>query len=587
MLSRFYKKGFTLAEVLVGTAVFLIVAIGVYNAYVSLFRITNVNQGRLLAIALADEQFEIVRNMPYVNVGLTTGIPLGVLPQTQSYSRGGFTFNVTRVIRNLDLSTSTFQASSKLVEIDVDCPLCQNFTQVALTGEVSPANLSSASTGGALVIQVFDSNGVPIQGATVVVQSTATSSVTNTDITGNDGTLSIVGVPAGTNVYRITVTKSGYSTSRTYPLGGAGNPTPTVPDATVIQGQVTQVSLSIDKISTLTFSSVSPLCAPVGNFDFDLVGTKTIGTNVAKYSASMATDNNGNLLLNPMEWDTYTLTPTDTAYDLNGMTPFSPVALVAGSNQTVQLVVVPRNTRSLMVAVQDSVTKLPISDATVQLTSGGYSETLLTGQGSISQTDWSGGSGQSNFSNVSQYYFDNGLVDTSTTTGSILLKQTFGNYSTVASGTLQSSTFDTGTTSNFYSLSWKPSNQPTLAGPMPVKFQVATNPTSGGTWNYLGPDGTANTYFTAPGMQISSANNGKQFLRYQTFLSTQTATITPSVTDVSFTYTSGCTPPGQVIFQGLSAGSYTLSISKSGYTTSVIPVTISTNWQSQTVNLAP
>ncbi len=260
-----------------------------------------------------------------------------------------------------------------------------------------------------------------------------------------------------------------------------------------------------------------------------------------------------------------------------------------GNTQNVQFVVVPINSNSLQIAVADSVTKLPLSDVTVELTNGGgYDQTIITGQGYVSQTDWTGGSGQTDYAVANKYYFGDGNVDTSTSSGSVVMKQVFGLYSTSATGTLESSTFDTGTTSNFYALNWKPLSQPALTGPGSVKFQFATNPTSASTpWTYRGPDGTSASYFTVPGTQVSSVHNGNEFVRYAMYMTTATATVTPSVSDVSFTYTSGCTPPGQVIFQGLSSGSYTLTISKAGYTTAVVPVTISGNWQSQKVLLGP
>jgi hypothetical protein len=54
-----------------------VVALAAYGAYVSLIRLANANQARILAVELADEQFEAIRNMPFVNVGLTDGIPQG------------------------------------------------------------------------------------------------------------------------------------------------------------------------------------------------------------------------------------------------------------------------------------------------------------------------------------------------------------------------------------------------------------------------------------------------------------------------------------------------------------------------------
>jgi len=51
-----HNRGFTLIEVLVGAAVFLVVAFAAYNAYVTLIRLANANQARLIAVELADEQ---------------------------------------------------------------------------------------------------------------------------------------------------------------------------------------------------------------------------------------------------------------------------------------------------------------------------------------------------------------------------------------------------------------------------------------------------------------------------------------------------------------------------------------------------
>ena len=592
--------GFTLVEVLVGTAIFLIVAMAFYSAFVSLIQLAGGIQARTLAVELADEQFEIVRNMPYTSVGLTNGIPVGILPQTQSLTRGGYTFTVNLTVRSINLSTSTVQASDKLVEVDVECPTCKDYQPVILTGQVSPANLQSASNGGALVIKVFDANGQPVEDANVNVQSVATSSVQDTDVTDNNGVLNVIGVPPGNSMYYISATKTGYSADQTYAAGGAAGHTPSKPNSNVLNQQVTTISFAIDKLSSLHFTSVSPVCAPVPNYHFSLVGTKTIATTpsaIFKYpSTSLSTGAGGALNLNSMEWDTYTITPTDTVYDVAGINPPSPFALNPNNSQNVQLVVMPHNPNSLMVTVLDnSSSKLPISGATVELSGNGYDQTFITGQGYLSQTDWSGGSGQTLVGSANKYFQDNGGVDTmtSSSSGNILLHWLGGSthYLTNATGTLESSTFDTGTTSNFYTLSWKPANQPIPTGTTSIKFQFATKPTSTSTFSasdYLGPDGTHNTYFTVPGGTINSASNNNEFARYMAYLTTNSATATPSISDAMFSYTSGCISPGQVLFQGLSTGSYTLTISKTGYTTNTNSGTvIGSGWQQKTVQLGP
>ncbi len=135
---KFEKKscsGFTLIEVLVGSAVFLVVALSAYGAYTSLFQVAQANQSKSLAIQLASEQMEIVHGMTYSNIGVVGGIPNGILPATQNITRGGIVFTV-----NLDIrATNTLPpltGGGKLIEVNVSCSACKNFTPVVLTGQV-------------------------------------------------------------------------------------------------------------------------------------------------------------------------------------------------------------------------------------------------------------------------------------------------------------------------------------------------------------------------------------------------------------------------------------------------------------------
>ena len=577
---------------LVGTALFLVVAIAAYGAFTSLLQLVAGAQSRTLAVALADEQFEIIRNMPYTSVGLTNGIPQGILPQSQTLSRGGVDFNVGLTIRNINLSTSTTQASDKLVEVDVECPGCKDFQPVILTGMVSPANLQSAGNGGALVVKAIDANGQPVQGASVSVQSTATSSIQDNDVTDNNGILEHHRRAAGRQRlpdHRDQERLFDRPDIRDRRSGGeqpveAGCHGPERP------GDHGQLRWPIDKLSSIHFTSVTPLCVAVPNFHFSMIGTKQIGDTVYKYPlTNLATGAGGSLDLSNMEWDTYTLAPTDGSYDAAGINPYNPFALNAGNAQDLQFVVVPKDGNSLLVSVVDSVTGLPLSGATVELSGPGYDQSQITGQGYLSQGDWSGGSGQPMYSSPNQYWTDDGLVDVATSSGNIVLKQDFGLYSTTATATLESSTFDTGTTSNFYTFAWNPIGEPGPAGAAPVKFQFATSPSSTpATWNYVGPDGTPNSYFTVPGAPISSTQNGNEFARYMAYLTTDTATVTPIVSDVSFAYTSACIPPGQAIFQELTPGTYTLTISKTGYTSNTnSSLSVGSGWQNETVTIGP
>lgn len=590
------RRAFTLVEVLIGAAVFVVVAVAAYNAFVSLFQLIHLNQERVLAIDLAEERFEIARNMSYANIGVQGSIPVGSIPHSVTLVRGGISFTVITTVRNIDLPfdgtiggtpNDLSPADNKLVQIEVDCGSCRNFQPIILTGQVAPKNLETASTNGALFIRVFDANGQPVQGANVHVENVATTTtIAIDDTTDVNGMLQLVDVPPGNNAYRITVSKAGYSTDRTYSTTDVANPKPTKPDATVVLQQVTQVSFAIDKLSAIHVQSVTPTCAPVGNFAFHMTGSKLIGENIAKYSSDKTTDANGNLVLNGMEWDSYSILPKDLTRYLTGINPLNPVAVNPDSSVNIQLITVPQNSNALLVTVRDSATNLPLPDATVRVTASGYDKTLVTGHGFLSQTDWSGGSGQEDYIDNTKYFVDNGNVDTSNA-GDITLGTVFGQYN--SSGNLESSTFDTGSASNFYSLIWSPADQLAPIGADAVRLQIASNatitPTT--TWSFIGPDGTGSSYYNVSNSTINSVHNGDQFLRYKLYLATASTTLSPNVSEISFTYSSACVPPGQVIFTGLPAGTYTVTVSKSGYATNTVAAAVDNDWQEEQVILGP
>jgi len=591
------SRGFSLVEIVVGTAVFLTIAIASYNAYISLFKLVDLSQYRVLATALANEQFEIARNMPYDKVGVQGSIPSGSIPYTQTLNRGGVPFVVTTIVRNIDLAfdgtiggtpNDLSPADNKKIQVTISCDGCRSMQPITLTGQVAPKNLETASTNGALFVRVFDANGQPLQGVNVHVENVATTTIiVINDVTDVNGMLQLVDIPPSDNAYRITVSKIGYSSDRTYPAS-AVNIMPPKPDATVLVQQVTQVSFSIDKVSTVHVSSVTPMCVPVGTFDFSLTGGKEYGTGLPKYGANHVTNSSGLLDLTSLEWDIYTLGLIDTIHDLIGVNPLNPFIVNPDSDLNLQLIVAPKNPQSVLVTVKDSVTQLPLSDATVRLTGpSGYDTTFTTGRGYINQTNWSGGSGQTEYTDSTMYATDDN-VDVTTSTGQVLLRNAFGPYND--SGWLESSTFNTGSDSNFYSLIWSPNDQPALAGANSVSMQFATTASTSPSdpWNFVGPDGTSATYYTSSNSSLSSVHANHQYARYKLFLSTADTTVTPNVSDVSFTFTSACVPPGQVMFSGLlNSQSYTADISKTGYLPQTIIIPVSSAWSEKQVLLAP
>lgn len=595
---RFNLAGFTLVEMLIVVAIFLMISTAISSTYVKIFNLLSANKLKLLALDVGNEQIELIRNLSFTDVGEVGGIPNGKIPHSRILSRSGIDFTMTTTIRNIDdpfdgqIGSSTKNDLSpsdyRLVEIEIGNS-SPNFKPLVLNTLVAPKNLETASTNGALFVKVFDANGNPVVGADVhIVNVATTTTIVIDDVTDNTGRLNIVDVPPGTNAYKITISKPGYSTEQTFAPGAVGNPTPTKPNITVLVQQVSQVSFAIDLLSTLTVTTKNTQCVPVPNVTTTVKGAKLLGTpSVYKYSTTNVTNGSGTYSIPNLEWDIYTLLLNDSTYELVGGNPILPISLSPASTQSVDLIVAPRDPRTLLVTVKDSSTSLPLTDGSVRLTGIGFDSTLTTGRGFVRQTDWSGGSGQTTMGISNQYYSNDGNIDTTTTVGELSLKKVLGTY--VASGELVSSIFDMGTTTNYSQILWNPHDQPALTGTSSVRFQIATSDTNTATttWSFVGPDGTASTYFTLANQTINSAQNNTQYIRYKVYLSTPNSTYTPNISDIMITFTSLCTPPGQVTFSGLSSGTYSVSVSKTGYTTSSFSVDISPSWQSTEVILSP
>ncbi len=576
----------TLIETLVATAVFLVFSVAIYQLYARVISFSNTVRVRTVATEIANEQFETIRNLQYYDVGTVGGIPTGVIAPSQTVTRNNMTFSVGVTIRNIDqpadgtlggTPNDLSPADNKLVAVDVACTSCQTPVSVEYTSLVAPKSLETENGNGAIVIKAIDANGEPVSGASVSIDNTTLSPAVHIDdVTGTDGALTIVDAPPATESYHIAVSKSGYSSDQSYPPGGSENQNPSKPDLTVAANQVTQSTFSIDRLSTFNIKTLTNLCAPIGGIDGTFTGTKLIGTSpdVIKNTYSFTTDSSGAATLSNIEWDTYTAALSAAGYDLIGVNPLQPVTVVPNTSQNVSFVLRDANPSTLLVTVTDAATELPLADATVEVSAGAYDETKTTSVGSITQTDWSGGDGQADYSDNTKFFSADGGMDFSTTPGILSLANTAGVY--VENGTLTSSTFNLGAPTTFRQISWLPLSQPPAAGTDSVRFQIATSATNdeNTVWTYKGPDGTAASYYTSSPADIASVHTGDQFLRYRVFLSTSDGSVTPTISDLSFTYTSGCLPPGQIDFPGLSNDTYTVTVSKEGYATSVKTITI-------------
>lgn len=576
------QRGFSLIEVIVGVAIFVIFAVGIYSGIQFVFKVVYQSRLRIVETAVLNEQVEIIRNLSFYDVGIEGGSPDGVLQKIVTTTRNNIDFTITRTIRNIDDPydgtiggdpNDTAPADYKLIEMEISCDTCGQRVPLTMTTYVAPKFLEGDPTHGALFIEVFDAEGVAVQGASVHIVSTSTDpTIDLTDTTDNDGMLRLLDLGEGLASYQIDVSKSGHTTDQTVAASELIL-NPVKPPASVVAQDVTEISFSIDTISDMDLSTMNIFCSAVSGVPVNISGTKLIATDpILKVDQSINTDGSGNHSFANMEWDSYAFQIT--GYDLLGSIPALPISLLPGASQPVQLILGSDTTNSLVVNVEDSITGQPISNASVRVYGNGDDETKSTGVGFVRQTDWSGGTGQLLFLNDLKYWSDDGKVENNDPSGDLKLKVVGENYT--SSAELESSVFDLGTSVNFINLIWEPLSQPIETGADSVRFQIATSNTSTPeTWDYLGPDGTGVTYYNNGNNVISDTNNGGQYLRYKLLLATDSVTSTPTVSDVSVSYTTSCTPPGQSYFGDLENLEYTVDVTHDDYQMKTESITVS------------
>lgn len=597
------NRGFTLIETLIGVAIFAMIATSAWFGLVKIFDGVLVLRAKTVATNLATEQIEIIRNLPYADVGILNGLPSGVIPYEQNLTRDGKEFLVRTTIRNVDLAfdgviggtpNDTSPADNKLVEIEIICTKCgKEIPPLLFNTNIAPKALETTGNNGAIFISVFDSNGQPVPQADVYIKNSQKNPpIIIEDVTNDLGVLQIIDAPPGTGAYEITVSKDGYSSERTYKIGDTANPSPTKPHANVVAGSVTQISFAIDKVSSLTVNTRNVACAPFANVDFNLESSKLIGLNKPKYDVDHVTNSEGQKNITGLEWDTYKIALLESGKHLIGTNPSVPLDLFAGTEQSLDLILGSSFPNAVLVTVVDGGNQQLLSDATVKFTQGSSVKTAVTGSGYLEQTDWSGGQGQTSYTNETKYLSQDGNIETFSPNGELKLKKVAKKF--VLNGELESSIFDIGTTTNFLAITWTPSDQPQKSGVDSARFQIATSETLDSTpenpltWNFVGPNGTASTYYTSPGQAIASLHDGDRYLKYKVFLKTANNRNTPNISDVRFGFSTDCTPVGQAYVSNLNSSSYSVQVSKPGYqTVTYTGLLFNQPWQTIKITLNP
>lgn len=389
MSPRALRAGFSLVDVIVGVALMLVLFLALFGILRASLTLSALTKAQAAAIELANTQLEYLRGLSYDALGTVGGIPAGTVPETSVTTKSGISYTTHTFVAYVDDpadgsgtdDSNGITTDYKRARITVSYSVAGQEKSAVLVSNFAPPNIESSSGGGTLVIVVVDALGAPVAGATAHITNPSLSpSVDVTTFTDSAGEVSLLGAATSTD-YRVTLSKDGFSSTRTY-ARDATNANPNPGPLTVVKDQTTAQTFAIDQLSTVILSAQTPdatTTVPLSGAAFTLTGSKTIGsesdgTPIYKTTATGTTGNDGTKTLS-LEWDSYALTLS--GHDIKDACPTSPYAIEPGETFAASLLLVDSTTNNLRVLVTDNVGTV-VAGAQVTLSRTGYSETAAS-----------------------------------------------------------------------------------------------------------------------------------------------------------------------------------------------------------------
>jgi len=254
------RRGFTLVEVLVGSFLMLIVFLGIFGAYQLGIKVVGLSRNKVIATALANKEIERIRNVPYAAIGTVGGFPEGALLAEQTQTIGGVDYQVaTRIDYVVDAADGVGSPADTCPNDYKRATITISWSglfsgNVKLATDITPNTLAEecAEQGGILLVSAFDAFGIMVPSPLIEVKD-STTDVTVKSATPAEGRHFFSLEPA---TYKIVVSKSGYSSERTYSIDEVA--TPENPHPTVLENELTEMSFAIDRVSTFQVETRVP-----------------------------------------------------------------------------------------------------------------------------------------------------------------------------------------------------------------------------------------------------------------------------------------------------------------------------------------
>jgi len=402
---RMMLRGFTLIEGLAFLFIFALITAVFFQTFAYGTALIQQSKYRLGAIALANQKMEIIRSLDYDNIGTVSGIPVGDIVQDEDIQVNNSQYHVHTFIRYADddydgslggTPNDLVPNDYKLARVEVSWGGAGDSEKVQLFSTFAPPGIEQPAGGGILSINILDSQGNGVSGASVRVINSAVAPAidvtTSTDATGN---LFLVSAPASSQAYQIAFSKTGFFGGATY----APYPTtafiPTDVHGSVVDAAVNQASFVMDEESVLELRTKDPFDADIADISFRIDGGRQIGVvsgtgaAVYEFGEDAVTDSGGEKDYTGRSYGSYTWTLdlSETGYEFIQLLPESAsgtnlIVLAPGTTQQVKMILADKTVNGALITVANATDGSPIIGASVKLTNTTlvYDETVVTSQ---------------------------------------------------------------------------------------------------------------------------------------------------------------------------------------------------------------
>jgi len=258
-------RGFSLIDTLVGAAMMLVVFLALFGLLRASLAVSVVAKAKTTALETANIQMEYLRGLSYDTLGTVSGIPSGVVPQTSTTTIDGIPYVVHTYIEYYDdpadgvgvSDTNSVTTDYKKGKVVVTYTINGLDKSLSLVSNFVPPGIESSTGGGTLALHIVNALGEDVPAATVHIVNTATTpTIDFTTVSDTDG-VALVGGAATSSMYQIYVTRTDYSSAQTYPRT-VQNVNPTPGYLTVVKDETTNATFAIDELATLILSTFSP-----------------------------------------------------------------------------------------------------------------------------------------------------------------------------------------------------------------------------------------------------------------------------------------------------------------------------------------